>query len=84
MIEMIDNSNLKQYRELFNHIDVVLKEVEAQKGEVTVNRAYYDKDALTVNFTINKKKHTFKSEIDNTSSLGYNFYLDGEHLSIVI
>ena len=81
---MIDNSNLKQYREMFNHIDVILQEVEAQKGEVTVNRAYYDRDALSVNFTVEKKKHLFKAEIDNTSSVGYNFYLDGEHLSVVI
>lgn len=81
---MIDNSNLKQYREMFNHIDVILKEIEAQKGEVTVNRAYYDRDALSVNFSVDKQKHIFKTEIDNSTSLGYNFYLDGEELSIVI
>lgn len=81
---MIDNSNLKQYREMFNHVETVLKEVEAKKGEVTVNRAYYDKDALSVNFTVGKKKHVFKVEIDEYAPEWYNFYLDGEHLSIVI
>ena len=80
---MIDNSNLEQYREMFNHIDVILQEVEAQKGEVTVNRAYYDR-GCSVRQLVEKKKHLFKAEIDNTSSVGYNFYLDGEHLSVVI
>lgn len=77
---MIDNSNLKQYREMFNHVEVTLEAVERHKGEVTINRCYYDSDALSVNFAVNGKKHLFKVEIDNSQECGYNFHLDNERI----
>ena len=81
---MIDNSNLSLYREMFNHVDVVLRAVEHKLGEVTLNRVYYDSDSVAANFTVNAEKHLFRVTIDKSSPVGYNFILDGETLEVVL
>ena len=45
---------------------------------ITVNRAYYDENAATVNFSIDNKKHTLEIELDNSTADGYNYYIDKE------
>lgn len=81
-----DNSNLVAYWKMAYWIHQYLETIQNgvleknSETEFVVNRAYYDDNAITVNFSIDKKKHLLKMEIDNTVPHGYNLYLNGESI----